>query len=43
MVYPYILDLKSGEFDRPYRTFCMRAIVRIAPTCTTFELLDVEE
>ena len=35
-------SLKIAPFDRPYATFYWSAIVNIAPSCTIFELFDVE-
>jgi len=35
-------SLKMAPFDRPYATFYWSAIVNIAPSCTIFELFDVE-
>ena len=34
-------SLKLAPFDRPYTTFYWSAIVNIAPSCTVFELFDV--
>ena len=35
-------SLKMAPFDRPYANFCWSAIVKIALSCTIFELFDVE-
>ena len=35
-------SLKMAPFDRLYATFYLSAIVNIAPSCTIFELFDVE-
>ena len=35
-------SLKMAPFDRPHATFYWSAIVNIAPSCTIFELFDVE-
>jgi len=35
-------SLKMAPFDSPYATFYWSAIVNIAPSCTIFELFDVE-
>jgi len=35
-------SLKVEQFDRPYMTYYWSAIVRIALSCTIFELFDVE-
>jgi len=35
-------SFKVAPFDRPYTTFCWSASVNIAPSCTVFELFDVE-
>ena len=35
-------SIKMAPFDRPYATFYWSAIVNIAPSCTIFELFDVE-
>ena len=35
-------SLKMARFDRPCTTFYWSAIVTIAPSCTIFELFDVE-
>jgi len=34
--------LKMAPFDRPYATFYLSAIVKIALSCTILELFDVE-
>ena len=34
--------LKMAQFDKPCTTFYWSAIVTIAPSCTIFELFDVE-
>jgi len=31
-----------ARFDRPRKTFYWSAIVTVAPSCTIFELFDVE-
>jgi len=35
-------SFKMARFDRPCTTFYWSAIVTIAPSCTIFELFDVE-
>jgi len=35
-------SLKMAQFDRPYATFYMLAIVNLALSCTIFEFFDVE-
>jgi len=35
-------SFKMARFDRPCTTFYLSAIVTIAPSCTIFELFDVE-
>jgi len=35
-------SFKMARFDRPCTTFYWSAIVTIAPSCTIFELYDVE-
>jgi len=35
-------SFKMAQFDRPCTTFYRSAIVTIAPSCTIFELFDVE-
>ena len=35
-------SFKMAQFDRPCTTFYWSAIVTIAPSCTMFELFDVE-
>jgi len=35
-------SLEMARFDRPCTTFYLSAIVTIAPSCTVFELFDVE-
>jgi len=35
-------SLKMAPFDRPYATFYWSAIVKLALSCTIFELCDVE-
>jgi len=35
-------SFKMARFDRPCMTFYWSAIVTIAPSCTIFELFDVE-
>jgi len=35
-------SFKMARFDRPCTTFYRSAIVTIAPSCTIFELFDVE-
>jgi len=36
------LKMKMAQFDRPYATFFWSAIVKIALSCTIFELFDVK-
>jgi len=35
-------SLKMAPFDRPHAIFCWSSIVNITPSCTMFELFDVE-
>jgi len=35
-------SFKMARFDRPCTTFYWSAIATIAPSCTTFELFDVQ-
>ena len=35
-------SFKMAQFDRPCTTFYWSAILTIAPSCTIFELFDVE-
>jgi len=35
-------SFKMARFDRPRKTFYWSAIVTVAPSCTIFELFDVE-
>jgi len=41
-VWGHLGSFKMTRFDRPCMTFYWSAIITIAPSCTIFELFDVE-